>query len=182
MTGEIKENPLKVQSKEWFAEALLTLMQEKPFHSITVTEIAEQAQLARRTFYRHFHLPTDILDYLVQKLCEQYIGALLTASDLSFAKIALIFFKFCETNKDFFLIMHKNNLLLYLLQQFNQYLPEIQTRVRGSNSLLADGYSIYFSAGGFWNLLIKWLEDGAKESPEEMAKIACHIIRHFTVS
>jgi len=179
VTDGAKENPSKTQSKEWFAQSLLTLMQIKPFYSISITEIAEQAQLARRTFYRHFNVQTDILEYLIQKLCVKYIDLLLEQSDLSFSNIALVFFNFCEANKDFLFIMHKNDLLFYLLQKFNQYLPEIQLRVLGSKSLAEDRYSIYFSAGGFWNLLIKWLDDGAQESPLKMAKIAGSIIHHF---
>lgn len=50
------------QSKSWLTHSLLELMKEKSFSDITITEIAEKAQLDRRTFYRHFQSKKDILD------------------------------------------------------------------------------------------------------------------------
>ncbi|WP_170220194.1 hypothetical protein [Paenibacillus anaericanus] len=40
-----REHPLVIQSKNWFIEALLSLLQEKPFKEIKIKEIAEKAQL-----------------------------------------------------------------------------------------------------------------------------------------
>jgi hypothetical protein len=34
-------------------------------------------------------------------------------------------------------------------------------------------YALYFSSGGLWNVLLKWIEEGAQKSPEEME----HILR-----
>lgn len=37
-------------------------------------------------------------------------------------------------------------------------------------------YELYYQAGGFWNVTIRWLEGGAKESLEEMARIIGEIM------
>ena len=48
-----------------------------------------------------------------------------------------------------------------------------------SESAVVIGYGFYFVAGGLWNLLVKWVEDGANESPEEMAAISVKIINRI---
>lgn len=48
------QNPIALRSREWLTNALLELMKDKPFHEISISEIAEKADLSRRTFYRFF--------------------------------------------------------------------------------------------------------------------------------
>ena len=57
-------------TKLLFRTALIELMQEKPFHKITVKEICEQADLNRTTFYLHYSDQTQLLDGIVSKLEE----------------------------------------------------------------------------------------------------------------
>ena len=49
-------NKTAIQSQHMIADALFSLMKHKPFHQITVTEICEEANLGRKTFYRNFEL------------------------------------------------------------------------------------------------------------------------------
>ncbi|MYL70455.1 TetR family transcriptional regulator [Halobacillus litoralis] len=43
-------NPISLRSRKWIIEALLRLMEEKPYHKISVKEITETAELVRKTF------------------------------------------------------------------------------------------------------------------------------------
>ena len=54
-------NPIARQSQAWLTEALLRLMERKPFAEITVTEITQKAGLSRRTFYRIFTTREEVL-------------------------------------------------------------------------------------------------------------------------
>jgi AcrR family transcriptional regulator len=42
------------QSKQKMAVALLTVMKQYDYHEITVTQITQEAELSRKTFYRLF--------------------------------------------------------------------------------------------------------------------------------
>jgi AcrR family transcriptional regulator len=42
------------QSRAWLIKAFFDQLTIRPYDAITVSSIAEQAQLSRRTFYRHF--------------------------------------------------------------------------------------------------------------------------------
>ena len=51
MTHQERQKEL---SREWIADAFYSLLQKKDYDSITVSEIAQKADLSRRTFYRAF--------------------------------------------------------------------------------------------------------------------------------
>jgi AcrR family transcriptional regulator len=71
-----KTNPIAEQSKRWLVIALIELMQEKPYSSISVKEIADKAQLSRRTFYRNFNIKEDLLTEYANYLFKEYMSAL----------------------------------------------------------------------------------------------------------
>lgn len=50
------------RSKALIRNALISLMREKPFEDITVTDIVNRADINRGTFYAHFKSPGDVLD------------------------------------------------------------------------------------------------------------------------
>lgn len=181
MTERKRENPQKALSKEWLEQALLDLMKEKPYNQISITEITEHAQLSRRTFYRHYVVIDDILHCIMHKLCNQYISLLLEQKEYSFRTLALVYFTFWESHKDFLLILEKNELLYLLLQKYNQYFSKIFAKIIGSNDIDNSAileYVFYFNAGGFWNLHLKLLKDGIKLSPLEIANLAEDILKH----
>lgn len=73
--------------------------------------------------------------------------------------------------------------MMYLL--LKKVLPQARNEIR---SALLNGnvmeentqyleYASYFTEGGAWNLMVKWLGDGAVLTPEEMADIVDIIIR-----
>ncbi len=50
------------RSKALIRTSLISLMREKPFEDITVTDIVNRADINRGTFYAHFKSPGDVLD------------------------------------------------------------------------------------------------------------------------
>lgn len=50
-----------IKTKESIHKAFLRLLQSKEFHMITITELAEEANIDRKTFYLHYNSIADIL-------------------------------------------------------------------------------------------------------------------------
>lgn len=173
-------NPLSIQSKERIIAALLELLLEKPYNQITITEISSQSQLARRTFYRNFDTKEAILDLYIEKLTSEYIKLLYEEDTLKIYNVAKVYFTFWNKHLDFLILMEKNDLLYMLLQKYNKYLPMIHNKFKRNkeenlnNNALE--YVLTFSAGGFWNTLIKWVHEGAKKTPDEMATLVNMIV------
>jgi hypothetical protein len=97
--------------------------------------------------------------------------------------IALVYFRFWKEHLDTVRVFKKSDLLFLLLLKFNEYLPQIHRIVHqdtpehwGEDELT---YALIFSAGGFWNILNKWLEDGAVKTPEELAGIIQTALRNI---
>ncbi|GHO92822.1 TetR family transcriptional regulator [Reticulibacter mediterranei] len=57
-------------------EALLSLLEQRPLESISVTEICEKAMVHRVTFYKHFEDKYDLLEYGLQATRMQLIEEL----------------------------------------------------------------------------------------------------------
>lgn len=78
---EKKSYAASEQTKRAMAEALKTLMAQKPLEKITIQELMEHCGMKRQNFYYHFEDIYDLLNWLLQQeavsLLEQREGALL---------------------------------------------------------------------------------------------------------
>lgn len=172
-----KTNPLTIQSKQWLLSALLELMEEKDFHSISITELAAQAGLDRKTFYRNFHSKEDVLFLKLDELCRLYIKKLQSLPQLSSYELAKAYFEICISQKPFFSLLNRHNLLFLALIKFDEYLPILNDRFLATPAYRNKSkYELAYQAGGFWNITIRWLNDGGQETAEDMAKIMSDIM------
>lgn len=173
------ENPIAIQSKKWIVDALLKLMERKPLRKITIQEITEKAQLDRRTFYRNFESKEDVLNYYIKSLSEEYLVALLQEEEISIPMCLQIFFVVAEKHKAFLVQLRDNDLLMFLLNRFiNEILPTIHGLVENRSSCSLDlaneenkEYILSYNIGGFWNILVKWINEDLIKTPREIAEI-----------
>lgn len=179
------ENPLSIRSKKWITSALIDLMKEKPFNKITIREIANKAELDRRTFYRNFSSKEDILSYRILQLSAEYSTALKQEQSLS---LSIALRVFCETayiHKDFILLLIENNLFALLLNVFDEVLPTIHHMVQDKFSETTSEknieYAFSYNAGGFWNVLHKWFKDDTELSPSQIAEIVVNLIEKMFI-
>nr|WP_319487342.1 IS3 family transposase [uncultured Caproiciproducens sp.] len=78
------QNPIALRSKEWLTKALLELMKNKPFQEISISEIAEKADLSRRTFYRSFSSKEEVICFHLQTIWRTGMLKLSTDEDHSY--------------------------------------------------------------------------------------------------
>lgn len=66
MLQKTTTNNRQVQrTKSWIFEALMLLMDEKPYNKIGISDITEKAGIARQTFYRNYDYKDDVIfEYL----------------------------------------------------------------------------------------------------------------------
>ncbi len=184
-----KINPLTVQSKNWLADALLKLMENKNINDISIKEIAEKAQLDRRTFYRHFSTKEELLTFYIDNLSKEYFSVLFSHQNLSIYSITKMYFEFWARHIHFLTAIYNNNLQVLLLNSYNQYMPELYKKInlkrnqnidqnnynrateRFSMEPMSYKYGLNFKIGGFWNILFEWIKDEIKTEPDEMARI-----------
>lgn len=176
-----KENPIAEQSRIWLIKSLFSLMSKKNYNSITISEIAENALLSRRTFYRIFHSKEEILEDYFQMLCEEYINCFKNESDLSYIRVVEIYFTFWEQHLDLLYTLKKNHLFFYIVEKYNEFLPDIYHIYKGDRNEYENKeeliYALRFSSGGLWNVLSEWVLNPSRPSPKEMALIISNTIK-----
>ena len=65
-----------IRSKLLIRNALVSLMREKPFEKITVTDIVKRADINRGTFYAHYKDSRQVLDKIREDAIEEVSKAL----------------------------------------------------------------------------------------------------------
>lgn len=174
-------NPIAIQSQKWIVSSLLDLMKTQAYDKISIKDIAEHADLDRRTFYRNFCSKEDVLGAYIKGMCDEYIEALSIENNPSTFLTAKTYFSMCEKHLAFLNLLKEQGLLEFLLIKYNESIPSLLQQ-----HILQDFKAYYgnhiaflyaFTNGGFWNLSIQWLLDGATQSPEEMAHIVCKIVQ-----
>lgn len=97
MTMEKRTYAASDQTKHALAQALKTLMTQKPFDRITIQDITELCGIRRQHFYYHFQDIYDLLRWMFQEeavsLLHQHEGALLWQDGL------LQLFHYIEANR-----------------------------------------------------------------------------------
>ena len=75
MDTKISTDPRSVRARNALQEALKDLLMTKPLAKITITDIANQAGLARHTFYNHYDTKEELLDQLIDSILISLSGA-----------------------------------------------------------------------------------------------------------
>ena len=180
MSSQEKQKEL---SKKWLADSLIRLMQTKPYEDITISEIAANADLARRTFYRAFSSKNDIIAYIFENLVSEYISDLCISGEINMEKLVLVFFGFFEKHREVILIFKRNHLEYFLLQSFNKYLPQIRLqtcREKMSDDPEIDKVFMLMSGGAFFNLLMYWIDSDSDITSQELARLIPQAIKIFS--
>lgn len=164
-----------IQSRKWLADALLSLMEEKAFKNISITEIAEKADLSRRTFYRIFKTKEDILTYYTEELYGEFLQLLNNETDRRFTVTVRIYFEFWYRHKHFLSLLKQSEMLPFMMDQYTRLFPKVFQMVKGNHPLAyheeALSYAMAFSSGGLLSTLLKWAEDGMDKTPEEIMQL-----------
>ncbi|MFT8323806.1 TetR/AcrR family transcriptional regulator [Oenococcus sicerae] len=166
---------LAEQSRRWFWEAFVALLEEKNYQEISISEIAARAQLARRTFYRSFKSKEDLLDYYCHGKIAEYLDSLKESEKTSnsFDDLLLTFFEFWWQERRTLRLLIKNNLFSSLLEAWTPQSVKIYDLFQApwhiQGTQIEIEYIMSFSTGGFWNILNSWLN---KKNPEPAQQLA----------
>lgn len=159
--------------KDQLLAALIEFAGCKDWSKVTVTELVEQAGVARASFYRNFSSVEEVVEYGIGQMTQRYHEGMPDGDVDSRARLEFKF-RFYREHADLVLAFHRAKAGTSLLDLITDC--EIEARGDMPSSSLSR-YELYFSAGAFYNVLLCWLESGMKESPEVMAEAFAHMTR-----
>lgn len=180
MDGHQKQ---KEQSRQMIEEALFALMGEKDYMKITVLEIVDRADVARRTFYRLYAHKEDVINCYFDRLCQEYQVKYAAMKSYDIRQIAAEYFSFWYRYREFLLLLHAHKLDYLLFDRVSHVAIDVVKNRICDRELKEDkdlDYFVNYSAGGFLSLLYRWIRNGMKESPERYAKtVSRAVLKYF---
>lgn len=174
----------KQMTRLLFKTALIELMQNKPFHKITIKEICDQADLNRTTFYLHYNDQQQLLDDIINELKEK------TAEFISTCTYKGLESKLLSEFLDFV----KENGVLYRTIIFNDTNGEVGAMIFAD--LLSDMYDkwpvfgdsrkneyVYtYMIDGVKSIICKWLENNFNMSSHDLGELTYNLCYHTAQS
>ncbi|HVI42251.1 MAG TPA: TetR/AcrR family transcriptional regulator [Anaerovoracaceae bacterium] len=163
--------------------SLIKIMSEKDISDITITEIAEEADINRKTFYAHYKDLYDILDEIENDLITKLFHILDSADILKSMYNPYPLFKELtnEINKDFefyrLLVQSKNyNSLLNKIQGIfkERFLELTKDTVKLDRETLS--FIIDFISSGITSVYKEWFRSERDISLEQLSKALSMLI------
>ena len=166
--------------KKEIMNAVMKLMGEKNYMDITVTDVVNEAGVARASFYRNFDSISDVIDAIANEVSEEMIDEvfpILSSTDERAWREFLFhhFYHFSKIKKNIKNIDSTNMSVI-----FTRMSEQIQNKeMKLQEETLKDKYQIIGKWGLINSILQKWIDTGAKETPEEMINYIMSFIMLF---
>lgn len=162
----ISNNKKRKTSVDKIEKTFLQLIQKKNIEEITVSTICKIANLNRSTFYSNYIDIYDLAEKVKNKMGIEFANFQLSNNAKQNPDGYLNMFKYIKNNQIFFKTYFK-------LESISMNLPiqyHIELAEKYYNNKYID-YHIEFFRAGLNAIIKKWLNNGCKESPEEINEI-----------
>ncbi len=166
------------RTRDRLGDALVSLMQEKPFDTITVQDVLDRAGVSRSTFYVHYSDKDDLLMSDADEFFESISMALSVHQDQSdrVAPVREFFAHVGEVPRFFNALVASGKVHDTLALARGHFARGIERRLaelpRGRGIPPANRPAMAFAlAGSLLSLLTWWLDRGKRESPAQMDEI-----------
>lgn len=163
--------------------ALMELLRTKNYSAITVTDIVEQAGVARATYYRNYDSIEDVVDSLLMGMRDEILGSIgIESAQLDRSQIREELFepfvRCYRLKRREILSLHNSGFSDSLLTLSADFAAAAIGDMPASS---VRHYDIYALPGAMYNVLIHWLETGCKESDQKMAAYFANLAKNMLV-
>lgn len=178
----------KNRTKAHLRDALIELIKEKGYHSVTVKDIVDYAAYNRSTFYIHYtdktELAEDLLDTMLQGLeasvGKSYVlGQKIYTSKLNAPSFNIV--SYIYNNRNFFTLINCNDTLPGLHSRFPQTILDIYNKYfifeTINNIPVNMEYFKRYTAYGFYGLLQNWIQNEFTETTENFIQEAINLTK-----
>jgi AcrR family transcriptional regulator len=179
LAGSNKKTDARVRrTRDALGDALIALMQEKPFETIKVQDVLDRARVSRSTFYSHYSDKDDLLMSDAEEFFEALSMALSEHGDISDRVFPVKeFFKHLADVQPFYKALVKSGKFQENMELARGHFARgIEHRLselpRGKSIDPKERSAIAFThAGALLSLLTWWLDRGMREPPEQMDEL-----------
>lgn len=164
-----------IQVKQDMYKALLRLMGDKTFSSISVSDITSEANVSRMSFYRNYNAIEDILMEHLDEVVEEYRAKEAKEPDTGSKtvfyekKYMLRCFRFFYLHREFIDALITAGMGDLFLAKITEYL--IQKWIDVEKGTREENLRISAFAGAIYNMYREWSKGDFLELPEDVATI-----------
>jgi AcrR family transcriptional regulator len=171
------------RTRDALGDALVALMQEKPFETITVQDVLDRAHVGRSTFYSHYSDKDDLLMSDADDFYERVSMGLSARGDKSGRVFPVKeFFSHIAEAKRFVNALSSSGKMQENLELARGHFARgIERRLtelpRGLSIPESERAAVAFAhAGALLSLMTWWIDRGMRQSPAEMDELFHRIV------
>ena len=163
--------------------SLLSLMNQKPYAEISITELCENIPIPRKAFYRYFDSKDDALKGMIEHTLTEYYtySTPTTGAKRSLMRELSQFFDFWRSKHDFLDAIEKNQLTGLLIDLCVQYPIDAMIKIERflPNDPESTRRSIFrFATIGLLFHMLEWYRTGFMQPIDEMARSTMRLLCH----
>lgn len=151
------------QSRQKLMSALLSVMKQYDYKEITITQLAQEAGLSRKTFYRLFSDKEDVLKLYFEGIFSECLTEIKSQDIHHYWEVVQVYFDFWESRRELLFLFKNHDLLPFLFEYLYQHSLEVFTFVRSEETVQAFShqlpYMLAYAVGGMNSMLLKWVEN-----------------------
>lgn len=167
------------QRQRQLEQCLLELMEEIPYHAITVNQICEQVGISRKSFYRYFDSKEGcfhaLLDHTIMDGSAYYLPEI--DGDKSTLTFCTRVFEYWQRQTPLLDALEQNGQSLQLLQRIVRYVlteePEYARHMGIKEDFVLE--HVVYTVGGLMGLVLTWHHEGYKKTAAQMGQILCRM-------
>jgi AcrR family transcriptional regulator len=172
------------RTRGWLLEALLVLLDEKPYEKIGVSDITKKAGVARQTFYRNYDTKDDIVIQYLDDIFKSHLMRIRNTPKPDKSGMGIVILRFEQ------IIEHKEKLtrlfkgdtehLFYsYFQKWEDAILDLYKDKLTEKEYLLYRYMIKFQLGGSLRLIIDWFKNDMPLSSGKMAELLIEFQKPF---
>ena len=161
--------------------SIFALIQEKPFHRITLTEVCKRAEINRSTFYKYYRDMHDWKEQAEQECIQHTIDILNTSKLEDIPKLLTRQFQSIKDHADLYTLVaspnfESNVLELIVSMTINRLDMETKKWASPATNDYHRRLDCYYTIYGCIGIVKCWIEDGMQEPP---ATVAAYYYEHL---
>lgn len=161
------------QSCELIYQGLLNCLKKKSFYLITITDLQKESGVARSTFYRLFDNMSDVLYWQCDRCFREALMGVTPSNTPNELELIRQYFSYWMEHSDILNLLIDINRqdIIYACHMNNARLLEQSFGTLPDMDECNAHYFLAIRTGMTISILKAWLDNGKKETPEELHQI-----------
>lgn len=171
-----KKNRRIEYTKKCLKEGLVSLLKKKPLEVITITELCEEADVNRSTFYKHYSNLNNLLISTQNEIIldvEQLISAMSVKDIKRKEIIENVLYYILNNSTTCYILLCKNNYSTFQSKIFDMGEGLLRTEIESSYNIddRRKDIVVNFLLNGTTSVIYDWIDGGFINQPKELAEI-----------